>query len=304
MSHAGVSDRLLPGHASCPGCAVALAVRLVLRSLGPDTVLVVPPSCIAVMMGPLPLSSVTLPVLQTAFETTAAAASGLARAYRARGEGVTVVCLAGDGGTYDIGLQALSGAAERNEDFFYVCFDNEASQNTGNQKSSATPWGARTASTPRGKATRKKDIMEIMAAHRIPYAATVSPAHPDDLARKVARARALGGTRFLNVTCPCVPGWGIGDEASLGLLRLGVESRAFPLYEIEDGTRFRITYWPAGSPVDAYLRAQARFAHLSEPEIAFIQAEVDRRWETLLARAARAEAPPSAQPRAALTGTR
>ncbi len=297
-----MSDRFLSGHASCPGCAVALAVRLVLRSLGPDTVLVVPPSCIAVMMGPLPLSSVTLPVFQTAFETTAAAASGLSRAYRARGEDVTVVCLAGDGGTYDIGLQALSGAAERNEDFIYVCFDNEAYQNTGNQKSGATPWGARTASTPRGKATRKKDIMDILAAHRIPYAATASPAHPDDLSRKVARARALRGTRFLNVTCPCVPGWGIGDDGSLGLLRQGVESKVVPLYEVEDGTRYRITHWPTARPVDAYLRSQARFAHLDESEIALIQADVDRRWETLLERAARAGAPPSTEPRAALSG--
>lgn len=297
-----MSDRFLSGHASCPGCAVALAVRLVLRSLGPDTVLVVPPSCIAVMMGPLPLSSVTLPVFQTAFETTAAAASGLSRAYRARGDEVTVVCLAGDGGTYDIGLQALSGAAERNEDFIYVCFDNEAYQNTGNQKSGATPWGARTASTPRGKSTRKKDIMEILAAHRIPYAATASPGHPDDLSRKVARARALRGTRFLNVTCPCVPGWGIGDDGSLGLLRQGVESKVVPLYEVEDGTCYRITHWPTGRPVDAYLRSQARFAHLDESEIALIQADVDRRWATLLERAARAGAPPSTEPRAALSG--
>ncbi len=304
MSDNGGCDRFLSGHASCPGCAVALSVRLVLRSLGPDTVLVVPPSCIAVMMGPLPLSSVTLPVLQTAFETTAAAASGLSRAYRARGEPVTVVCLAGDGGTYDIGLQALSGAAERNEDFIYVCFDNEAYQNTGNQKSSATPWGARTASTPRGKLTRKKDIMEIMAAHRIPYAATLSPAHPEDLAVKVARARKIEGTRFLHVTCPCIPGWGIGDEASLRVLRLGVASKAVPLYEIEDGTRYRITYWPENIPVGRYLRAQARFAHLDDSRIAMIQAEVDHRWDILLERGARIGGQPSTQPRAALSRAR
>jgi pyruvate ferredoxin oxidoreductase beta subunit/2-oxoisovalerate ferredoxin oxidoreductase beta subunit len=265
---------------------VALSVRQVLSAVGPDTVLVVPPSCIAVMMGPLPLSSVTLPVLQTAFETTAAAAAGLARAYRTRGEAVTVVCLAGDGGTYDIGIQALSGAAERNEDFIYVCFDNEAYQNTGNQKSSATPWGSRTASTPRGKATRKKDIMEILAAHRVPYAATACPAYPEDLRAKIARARALRGTRFINVTCPCVPGWGIPDDASLRVLRLGVESRAVPLYEVEDGLRWRITHWPAGIPVAEYLRPQARFAHLTESQLAEIQAQVDRQWEALVARAA------------------
>ncbi len=282
-----VKDRLLSGHASCPGCAVALAVRFVLQGLDARSVIVIPPSCIAVMAGPLPLSSMSLPVLQTAFETAAAAASGLSRAYRARGEDVTVVCLAGDGGTYDIGLQALSGAAERNEDFIYFCFDNEAYQNTGNQKSSATPWGARTTSTPQGKATRKKEIMEILAAHRVPYAATASPAHRDDLLAKVARAREVRGTRFINVTCPCVPGWGIGDDASLWLLRLGVESKVIPLYEVEDGTRYRITHWPAGVPVADYLRPQERYSHLAESDIGFIQDEVDRRWEALAERAAR-----------------
>jgi len=133
-----------------------------------------------------------------------------------------VACLAGDGGTYDIGIQALSGAAERNEDILYVCFDNEAYQNTGNQKSSATPWGARTTSTPRGKGTRKKDIMEIMAAHRIPYAATACPGYPDDLVGKVEKARAIRGTRFINVLSPCVPGWGIPDDRSLRIARLAV----------------------------------------------------------------------------------
>jgi pyruvate/2-oxoacid:ferredoxin oxidoreductase beta subunit len=281
-----VKDRLLPGHASCPGCAVALAVRLVLQAVPDRTVLVVPPSCIAVMMGPLPLTSTTLPVFQTAFETTAAAAAGLSRAYRARGEEVTVVCLAGDGGTYDIGLQALSGAAERDEDFVYVCFDNEAYQNTGYQKSSATPWGAVTTSTPRGKPTPKKDIMAILAAHRIPYAATASPAHPEDLRAKVARACARRGTRFLLVTCPCVPGWGIEDDASLAVLRLAVEARVVPLYEVEDGARYRITYWPEGRPVAEYLRAQRRYAHLTATQVAAIQAEVDARWAALCARAA------------------
>lgn len=282
-----MSERLRSGHASCAGCAVALGVRHVLRALPDDAVLVVPPSCIAVMMGPLPLASTTLPVLQTAFETTAAAASGLARAYRARGERVTVVCLAGDGGTYDIGLGALSGAVERGEDFLYVCFDNEAYQNTGNQKSSATPWGARTTSTPAGKTTRKKDLMEILAAHGIRYAATASVAHREDLAAKLAYALALAGPRFLNLTCPCVPGWGVGDDASLGLLRLGVESRAVPLYEIEDGTRYRVTHWPAGIPVAEYLRPQARYAHLDDTGVATIQADVDRRWAALVERATR-----------------
>jgi pyruvate ferredoxin oxidoreductase beta subunit/2-oxoisovalerate ferredoxin oxidoreductase beta subunit len=279
-------DRLLPGHASCPGCSLALAVRLVLQSVPDRSVLVVPPGCLAVMMGPIPLASTTVPVLQCAFETTAAAASGLARAYRALGEDVTVVCLAGDGATYDIGIQALSGAAERNEDFLYVCFDNEAYQNTGNQKSSATPWGARTTSTPAGKSTRKKDLMEILAAHGIPYAATASPAHPGDLRTKMARALACRGTRFLLVTCPCVPGWGIPDDLSLHVLRVAVDARVLPLYEIEDGSRYRITYRPAGTPVAEYLRLQGRYGHLDQAQIDEIQTETDRRWDALCRRAA------------------
>ncbi len=276
------AEYFLSGHASCPGCAVALGVRLVLKGLGPRAVVVVPPSCIAVMAGPLPLSSMRIPIYQSAFETAAASASGLARAFKALGEDVTVACLAGDGGTYDIGIQALSGAAERNEDILYVCFDNEAYQNTGNQKSSATPWGARTTSTPRGKATRKKDIVEIMAAHRIPYASTACPAYPDDLVRKVEKARALSGTRFINVMCPCVPGWGIPDDRSFRVARLAVESKAWPLYEVEEGLRYTITREPAGIPVAEYLRAQQRYAHLTEAEIQEIQAEVDRRWAQLL----------------------
>jgi pyruvate/2-oxoacid:ferredoxin oxidoreductase beta subunit len=278
-------DRLLPGHASCPGCAMALAVRLVLQAIPARSVLVVPPGCLAVMMGPIPLATTTVPVLQCAFETTAAAASGLARAYRALGEDVTVVCLAGDGATYDIGIQALSGAAERDEDFLYVCFDNEAYQNTGNQKSGATPWGARTTSTPRGKTTRKKDMVQVLAAHGIPYAATASPAHPADLRQKVVRALEHRGTRFLHVTCPCVPGWGIGDDASLHALRLAVEAKLVPLYEVEDGVRYRITHRPAGTPVEEYLRLQGRYAHLAPAQIDEIQAETDRRWQALRSRA-------------------
>lgn len=274
-----------PGHASCAGCAVALAVRFVLRALGPRTVVVIPPSCIAVMAGPLPLSSMRVPVFQTAFETTAAAAAGLARAFKARGEAVTVACLAGDGGTHDIGLQALSGAAERNEDFIYFCFDNEAYQNTGNQKSSATPWGARTTSTPRGKSTRKKDIVAIMAAHRVPYAATACPAYPDDLRAKVERAKGIRGTRFIHLLCPCVPGWGIAADASLRIARLAVESKLFPLYEVEDGLSYTITHRPAGVRVQEYLSAQSRYRHLTEVAIREIQEEADAGWARLVARA-------------------
>ncbi len=297
-----MTEGLYSGHSSCPGCAVALAVRTVLAALPDQTVLVVPPSCIAVMMGPLPLSATRFAVYQTAFETTAAAASGLSRAYRALREEVQVVCLAGDGGTYDIGLQALSGAAERGEDFLYVCFDNEAYQNTGNQKSAATPWGARTTSTPRGKLTAKKDIMAILAAHRVPYAATASIAHADDLRAKLDHALAVRGTRFIHVTCPCVPGWAIPDDASLHVLRAAVDARVVPLYEIEDGERYRITRWPRGAPVADYLRLQGRYAHLDEAAIAEIQQDTDRRWEALVDRTRRAD--PAVPPPDPITATR
>jgi pyruvate ferredoxin oxidoreductase beta subunit/2-oxoisovalerate ferredoxin oxidoreductase beta subunit len=279
---------------------MALAVRQVLQAIPERSVLVVPPGCLAMMMGPIPLATTTVPVFQCAFETTAASAAGLSRAYRALREDVTVVCLAGDGATYDIGIQSLSGAAERNEDFLYVCLDNEAYQNTGNQKSGATPWGARTTSTPRGKATRKKDMIEILAAHGIPYAATASPAHPADLRNKVARALEHRGTRFLLVTCPCVPGWGIADDASLHVLRVAVEAKVVPLYEVEDGARYRITHWPAGTPVGEYLRLQGRYTHLDQAQIDEIQAETDRRWQVLVGRAAPAsEALPGDGPLAA-----
>ena len=177
------------GHAACPGCVDALSVRHVLATLGPKTMAVVPPSCMAIIAGPQPYSSLKIPVYQPTLEASAAAASGLRRALDARGEHDTqVVVLAGDGGTYDIGFQCLSSAAERNEDFIYVCLDNEGYMNTGAQKSSSTPHLASTGSTPAGKTSRKKNLTEIMAAHEVPYVATASVGHLPDLIRKVEKA--------------------------------------------------------------------------------------------------------------------
>jgi pyruvate/2-oxoacid:ferredoxin oxidoreductase beta subunit len=284
-----VPDRELlhSGHLACPGCGGALAMRMVLKEMGPQTIVVLPACCWSVIAGPFPQSSLGVPLYHTAFETGAAVASGIRAALDVRGEKDTnVMVWAGDGGTFDIGLQALSGAAERNENILYVCYDNEAYMNTGIQRSSATPWGAWTTTTPveQPQSTNKKDIIAIMAAHRIPYAATASLAYPVDLLAKVRRARDTPGTRFLHILAPCPPGWKYPDEDTIALGRLAVRSRVFPLLEVEKGKRWRITADFDPEPVDEYLRIQGRFRHLNDEERQHIQANVDERWEALMER--------------------
>jgi pyruvate/2-oxoacid:ferredoxin oxidoreductase beta subunit len=195
----------------------------------------------------------------------------------------TVVAWAGDGGTFDIGLQSLSGAAERNEDILYVCYDNEAYMNTGIQRSSATPWGAWTTTTPTEtpKSHPKKDMLAILAAHHIPYAATASVAYPVDLVEKVTRAKGIRGTRFIHILSPCPPGWKTSDEETIDLARMAVLNRVFPLMEVENGSHWRFTVDHPGDPVEPYIRRQGRFRHLSDEQIAHIQTDVNERWEML-----------------------
>lgn len=277
---------LCSGHAACPGCIDALSVRHVLAALGPDTMAVVPPSCMAIIAGPQPFSSLKIPVYQPTLEASAAAASGLRRALNAQGKHDTqVVVLAGDGGTYDIGLQCLSSAAERNEDFLYICLDNEGYMNTGAQKSSSTPHFAWTGSTPAGKTTRKKNLIEIMAAHGIPYAATASAGHLNDLLRKVRKAKAIRGTRLIVLLIPCLDGWGVADDMGLAVARTAVETGAFPLYEVEDGNRYTVNS-DKTRPIGEYLALQRRYRHLRDDDIAALQAEIDSGWTRLQARAA------------------
>ncbi|MBX3602497.1 MAG: pyruvate ferredoxin oxidoreductase [Rubrivivax sp.] len=272
---------LCAGHAACPGCIDALSARHVLAALGPDTVAVIPPSCMAIIAGPQPYSSLKIPVYQPTLEASAAAASGLRRALDAQGRRETqVVVLAGDGGTYDIGLQCLSSAAERNEDFLYVCLDNEGYMNTGAQKSSSTPQHAWTGSTPAGKASRKKSLVDIMAAHRVPWIATASAGHLGDLQRKVRRARALRGTRLLLLLIPCLDGWGLAEDAGLATARLAVESGAFPLLEVEDGERWSLQSAKT-RPLADYLAVQRRYRHLTPAQVAALQDEVDTGWQRL-----------------------
>lgn len=271
------------GHAACPGCSEALAIRFVLNTLGSDSIAVVPPSCIAIISGPQPLSSMSIPVYQTTLEASAASAAGIKRALVSKGNNHTnVVAIAGDGGTYDIGFQALSAAAERNEDIIYICLDNEGYMNTGSQKSSATPSLAFTTSTPAGKLSPKKNVAEIMVAHNIPYMATATTGYPDDLARKVARAMEIkGGLRFIVVLTPCLAGWGIPDNAGPKTSRLAVESGIFPLYEVENGQDYTLNYGPKDRTVADYVTQQKRYSHLSTDEIGLLQKEVDQNWARL-----------------------
>jgi pyruvate ferredoxin oxidoreductase beta subunit/2-oxoisovalerate ferredoxin oxidoreductase beta subunit len=279
-------DSLLsPGHAACPGCAEPLTVRQILDVLGPDTMAVIPPSCMAIISGPQPYSSLRIPVYQPTLEASAAAASGLRRALDAQGRHATqVIVLAGDGGTYDIGLQCLSSAAERNENMIYFCLDNEGYMNTGAQKSSSTPHFARTGSTPAGKVSRKKNLAEIMAAHGVPYMATASIGHLEDLRRKVARAKAMQGMRIITLLIPCLDGWGLAEDGALTAARLAVDCGAYPLLEIEDGTRYTLNHTRRPGAVAEYLALQRRYRNLPAAQVAILQAEIDEQWARLLLR--------------------
>jgi pyruvate/2-oxoacid:ferredoxin oxidoreductase beta subunit len=285
MALGEIKDHMRPGHSACPGCGVAIAMRLVLRSLGDRAVIVVVPSCSAVISGVYPNSALKLPSFHSAFEIAAPTAAGIANALKLLGqEDRPVVAFAGDGGTFDIGLQSLSGAADRNENFIYVCLDNEAYMNTGIQASSATPTFAWTATTPSGRYGRKKRLMEIMAAHRIPYAATASIGYPRDLMEKVEKAKQIKGTKFIHVLAPCPTGWRMSEDVTVRAAILSVQTRVFPLYEIEDGKRYRLTQSPEALPVSEYLNIQGRFRHMDEEEIERMQEEVAEEWEMLVHR--------------------
>lgn len=285
--HQGIPDRelMVSGHVGCPGCGATIAMKFALKALGEKTMVVIPACCWGVIAGPHPQTALKVPVMHTAFATAGAAASGLRAALDMRGDtDTTVMVWAGDGGTFDIGFQSLSGAVERNEDFIYVCYDNEAYMNTGVQRSSSTPYGTRTTTTPgRGwKKSRKKNIVETLAAHRIPYAATASIAFPGDFIAKFQKAAKLkGGTRFIHVFSPCPPGWGIPSELSVKIARLAVQTNVFPLYEVEGGTQYTLSF-RGDRPVEDYLRLQGRFKHLKKEDFTKIQEMVDEDWALLM----------------------
>lgn len=276
---------LQPGHYACPGCGVMPFVRLLLKVFGRRTIIVTPACCYAVIDGPFPYSATGVPLLHTAFEASASYAAGVRAALDMQGQDdVHVVVIAGDGGTFDIGLQALSAAAERNENIVYVCYDNEAYMNTGIQRSSATPLGAWTTTTPVRSPKRepKKDLGGIMTAHGIPYFATASLSHPEDLREKLEKARDKKGFRMIHYFSPCPTGWKTDSRYMVTLARLAVETRIFPLYEVYYGKYYRITVDPAPKPVQDYLKIQGRFKHLTREQIDAIQQNVDENWNRLL----------------------
>lgn len=280
-------EMMRSGHLACPGCGIAMGMRTVLRAMGPRVIVVVVPSCVAVVSGPFPNAALGVPAFHSAFEIAAPTAAGISCALKIQGiNDIPVLAFAGDGGTFDIGLQSLSGAAARDDDLIYVCMDNEAYMNTGIQVSSSTPKFAWTGTSPRGNPRRKKQIMEIMAAHRIPYAATASIGFPDDLMRKVKRAAGIRGTRFIHVLCPCPAGWKLSENLSPKVAVAAVETNIFPLYEIVDGIHFSISHESKNLPVDTYLSLQGRYKHLADEEVKEIQGETDRIWSDLQAKAA------------------
>ncbi|HSM17469.1 MAG TPA: thiamine pyrophosphate-dependent enzyme [Gemmatimonadales bacterium] len=254
---------LRPGNTNCGGCGMSVGLTMlgrVLAESGDTCSLVIPACCGIVTAGGFPTTSYGVPVVASTFAAAPAFASGIASVRDLNGESGQVICWAGDGGTYDIGIATLSAAAERNENIIYICYDNEIYGNTGGQRSSATPPGARTSTTPSGKREGKKDIMSIMAAHRIPYVATLSIGHPEDYARKIRTALSLEGMRFLLLHSPCPTGWKSEPAESLLLVRLAVASGLFPLYEVWDGRTYRISVEPDWTNPAEYFSRQNRFS--------------------------------------------
>ena len=255
---------LRPGNTNCGGCGMSNGLTMLGRALaGEKYALVIPACCGIVTAGAYPTTAYNVPVVASTFASAAAFASGVMAVNELNpepdGARRHVICWAGDGGTYDIGMATLSAAAERNENLIYICYDNEIYGNTGGQRSSATPAAARTTTTPYGKGERKKEIVEIMAAHRVPYAATLSIAHPDDFRAKIRKALDLQGFRFFLMHSPCPTGWKTEPAETIELVSLAVRSGVFPLYEVFDGVDYRLNAEPDGTDPMIYFGKQRRF---------------------------------------------
>lgn len=293
-------ERLAPGHRLCAGCGASIIVRQMMAAIDDPVVLANATGCLEVATTIYPYTAWRVPWIHNAFENAASTISGVEAAYRSmvrqgkiEDQNIKFIAFAGDGGTYDIGLQALSGAAERGHQFLYVCYDNGAYMNTGIQRSSATPFGAHTTTSPAGKIIPgkqqfRKDLTYIMAAHGIPYVAQAAPSKWRDLMEKTRKAVNCGGPAFMNVLSSCNRGWRHGTDETIEITQLGVDTCYWPLYEVEDG-KWRLTYKPREKlPVEKWLERQGRFQHLFKPQnrhlIARIQEEVDRRWDALLER--------------------
>jgi len=278
------TEQIYPGSFSCPGCSLNLAYRHVLSELGSNTVVVTSAGCGSVVAGYYPATTSKVPFFHCSFGTAAATAAGLRAGLDMQGRADTrVVAWAGDGGTFDIGLQSLSGAAERNDDILYVCYDNEAYMNTGVQRSSATPLGSWTTTTPFASTEDrpKKDMTAIVAAHGVPYIAAACVSFPEDLRKKVRTAAGMKGFRFIHILVPCPTGWLHAAKDTVKMGRLAVLSRVFSLYEIFNGRDYRLSPMGAKIPVTEYLSGQGRFKGLTPEQQEIIQRDVDRQWKRL-----------------------
>ena len=292
-----VPDRLAPGHRACAGCAETIVVRQVLHAIDDPVVVACPTGCLEIITSPYPYTSWRVPWIHSAFENASTTIAGVETAQKAlvkRGmipdRPIKFVVFGGDGATYDIGLQFISGCFERGHKLLYVCLNNEAYMNTGIQRSSATPLGAWTTTTPVGKVIPgkkeyKKDLTAIFAAHNIPYVAQAAPHAWRDLMTKTQKAVNANGPSFLNVLVPCQRGWRYDPKDTIKLSKLAADTCAWPLYEVENG-KYKISYTPAEKrPILDWINSQGRFSHLLRPEnkhvIDELQAGIDRDWERL-----------------------
>jgi len=276
----------LYGHKACPGCSLGIVGRLAIKVFGEKTVIGLPASCMSTVTTQYPQMNYFVPSLTMAFPGTGALLSGLAAGYKTQGiDDVTVVGFAGDGGTADIGLQALSGAVEQGQNFVFICYDNEAYMNTGIQRSSLTPIGATTTTTPAGPCSYgerniKKNLFEIMMAHRIPYCATASTSYPNDLVNKLQKAKDVKGPAFLHIMAPCPTGWGFNSAKTVEIGKMAVKCGLWYLAEYENG---KVTVNQAAvenpEPVAPYLKAQRRFRHLTDQQIERITQNRDMELE-------------------------
>ena len=287
-----IEECVLPGSAACPGCPATLGLRLVLKALGRNTIMVVPACCTSVIESLYPHTSFDIPVMNIAFEAAAAGASGVEAALRKQGkEDITVLAWAGDGGTYDIGIQALSGAFERGTNFIYICYNNQIYSNTGVQRSGATPYAAWTTTTVGGKNEFKKDMGEIIMAHHVPYVAQTCVSYPNDLYNKIKKAKDIKGPKYIEILAPCPPGWRFSMEKTVEMGILAVETGAWALYEYDNDvmtfnnkSKLILEKKIEPKPVEEWIKWQGRFRHLFIPKkdvkrIKVIEDHINQMWD-------------------------
>ncbi len=285
-------EYIFPGTRACAGCAMALIYRIALKALGSNTIVTVPASCLTVLHGMQGFCTTKVSVYHTPFATTGASASGILASLEDKGlaDEITVLAFAGDGGTVDIGIQALSGAVERGTNFIYACYDNEAYMNTGVQRSGSTPLGVQTTTTPEGKLVHKKNMPKILEAHGIPYVATANAAYPLDLYEKFKRAKDIKGPKYIHILSPCPPGWGYNPKDTMIIGRLANETGFWPLYEVLDG-KFELSnsskrYLDSSKrkPITDYLKAQKRFKSIDEKIAKTYEKYIDNTWKEIKSR--------------------